>query len=413
MKIQVISDNENLRNNGDITVSNISSPKALDNYDINIIDLSYEKLWRSKFATLNNYPMDCINDLRLISNNAINSHKTQIIYVYPQNGDYKYNYNGHAFQQTVKIKDILTCNYKVAYMDCFPGNNIYLNLFYEHTETKVGEKMFSADFHFDTGYSKVITKSEISEKPTTICFLENYYFTTLNVCEELSNIRYFIRMCFEKDKKEDIPEWVKNFEFYNDSKLKEIIKKNNKEIATLQHKIEEAEAELMQNNDVKSILSSSGDYLVSLVFGIIEKLFDCDLSKFEDKKKADFIIEKTDYVIIGEIKGVNSNVNNSIVGQVFMHELRYQDDCEIAGEKTLKTYKVLIVNPFREKPIEIREPINQEQVSLAEKQGTLIIETITLLKMFELFKEGKVTSDKCLEVIKSKTGLLKEEDFNQ
>ena len=82
---------------------------------------------------------------------------------------------------------------------------------------------------------------------------------------------------------------------------------------------------LKENLRYKSILYSNGDDLVRVVFEILENILDCDLSKFEDIKKEDFLIKKDNYTFIGEIKGVTSNVKNEHISQVDVHYQKYMD----------------------------------------------------------------------------------------
>jgi hypothetical protein len=68
---------------------------------------------------------------------------------------------------------------------------------------------------------------------------------------------------------------------------------------------------------------------------------------------------------------------------------------------------ILIINHQRNKPLENREPINENQINLSKRNGSLIIETITLLELFEKFKFGEITSEECIEMLSQNTGLLR------
>lgn len=68
-------------------------------------------------------------------------------------------------------------------------------------------------------------------------------------------------------------------------------------------------------------------------------------------------------------------------------------------------------NPFRNKEISQREPINEQQVKLAERNGCLIISTYTLFKLYEKFLNGEISSEQCLDVFLHRKGLLKVEDI--
>ena len=147
-----------------------------------------------------------------------------------------------------------------------------------------------------------------------------------------------------------------------------------------------------------------------MVFDILEKLLDCDLSSFVDEKKEDFRIEKESLVFIGEIKGITSNVKNENISQLDVHYQSYLD--EIEDEHKQKDVKaILIINPLRNKMLEERDPVNERQIELAKRNGSLIIETVTLLKMFELFTNGVLSSERCLKILEEKTGILSIDDL--
>ena len=83
MTIQIIS-NDRLShfNNSDYVISPLRSPKSLDEFDLNIVDLSTESLWRNRS---NNY--SSINDIRdYISLRQMAERKTTsaVLFVYPQ-----------------------------------------------------------------------------------------------------------------------------------------------------------------------------------------------------------------------------------------------------------------------------------------------------------------------------------------
>ena len=54
----------------------------------------------------------------------------------------------------------------------------------------------------------------------------------------------------------------------------------------------------------------------------------------------------------------------------------------------------------------MREPVHEKQINLAKRNGSLIVETITLLKLFERYIAGNITREECLELLKTNIGLL-------
>ena len=143
--------------------------------------------------------------------------------------------------------------------------------------------------------------------------------------------------------------------------------------------------------------------MVEVVIEVLEKMLGCNLADFVDVKKEDFRFELDDVVFIGEIKGVTPNVKKANVSQVDQHVQEYLDD--FGGEEK-KIVALLIINHQRNKPLCERESIPAEQIRLAERNGTLIVETITLLKLFEKYLNNEMTRERCVEVFKHSVGLL-------
>lgn len=110
--------------------------------------------------------------------------------------------------------------------------------------------------------------------------------------------------------KSEIPEWVRKYKFYDDEKTMQKVENAKEQIKKEKEKIDKANTILERNLHYKSILYTNSDELVSVVFEIIEELFDISLKEFKDEKKEDFNFKKDGITYIGEIKGVTSNVKN-------------------------------------------------------------------------------------------------------
>ena len=85
MSVQLI--NLHKVNDGNFSVnevSDFSSPKSFDMFDINIIDLRSEHIYRNK-QSMNAVRVDCISDFLTINEMIANSKKTKFIFIYPKN----------------------------------------------------------------------------------------------------------------------------------------------------------------------------------------------------------------------------------------------------------------------------------------------------------------------------------------
>ena len=409
MKIQLIGKGWGKRVNFEgIVQSPLASPRALDEFDVNIIDLATPGLWENDekhYSEVNDS-----NDLRSIRQMVINSKKAQIVYVLPMNHFFRFYKGTKEYFRGLYIKDDLPSITKGILAQVLPKPLREDILFYENTRTIIQGKEYEADLYFRDGI-EAVTTSNLSEKITTIELSRGILATTLNIASSKDHLLNFVDYLFCDEDESDRPEWFDTIGFYDDSLQKEIISQREVEIERAQQAIESANDKLRKNDRYKSVLWTNGTMLVQVVFEILEQLLDCDLSEFEDKKNEDFLIRLSNCTLIGEIKGVTSNVKSEHIGQIEHHYQRYMDVIEEKGIAE-NVHQVLIINPFRTKEPNVREPVNEKQINLAKRNGCLIIETKTLLRIFEKYLEHRITSEQCVEVFCSKTGLLQFADFS-
>ena len=389
---------EKLRGEG-IRLNKIHDAEALDSFEINIISLQDDNMWVTRERTLGT--IDTIGDLISLSKMIASSKQSKIIVILPQNNRFTYNTweSDCGYWKRREFKDALRDFHYVLGHVFQPLERI--DLIYENTTTLVGNKKVLASFHFDESVKHVLTKSEKSNKPTTVEVGEKI-LSTLNIsnCNEVQDFLSLIGLIKEKSK---APEWMEGINMFDDDNQLEIIQENNKAIETANENISNAMKVINQNKRYKSVLYTSGDELVEVIFEILEKMLGCDLSEFTDKKKEDFKFMINDKVFIGEIKGVTPNVKKSNVSQLDVHVQEYLDDND---EESKNIVALLIINHQRSKPISAREGVNDEVIKLAERNGSLIVETITLLKLFEQYLLGEKNRDECIDSLVNNTGLL-------
>ena len=375
---------EKLRGEG-IRLNKIHDAEALDSFEINIISLQDDNMWVTRERTLGT--IDTIGDLISLSKMIASSKQSKIIVILPQNNRFTYNTRESdcGYWKRREFKDALRDFHYVLGHVFQPLERI--DLIYENTTTLVGNKKVLASFHFDESVKHVLTKSEKSNKPTTVEVGEKI-LSTLNIsnCNEVQDFLSLIGLIKEKSK---APEWMEGINMFDDDNQLEIIQENNKAIETANENISNAMKVINQNKRYKSVLYTSGDELVEVIFEILEKMLGCDLSEFTDKKKEDFKFMINDKVFIGEIKGVTPNVKKANVSQLDVHVQEHLDDND-EGSKNI--IALLIINHQRNKPISAREGVNDEVIKLAERNGSLIVETITLLKLFEQYLLGCMIS---------------------
>ena len=121
---------------------------------------------------------------------------------------------------------------------------------YAQTKTKILNYDVNSDFYFSKNNFKMITKSDTGNKDTTLEITANLFCTllSLDTFENNTLLKDFIRTYIFKEEKENIPEWVINYNFFNDSKLKEAKILIETEISKKNLELKENTEELEKNN---------------------------------------------------------------------------------------------------------------------------------------------------------------------
>lgn len=419
-KVQIVTNNKAKFTSWNVgNVCTLSQPFSFDSFRVNVVDASYDGLWRNDGNTTSQ--INCQADFRTIKSILVNSNNSFTVIVLPQNIKMKYHMeyiagkNTRDYSDSVWLKDSLRTLTENILSSLVPYTYAY-RLLYENSLTDIENRKLKASFYFDGTYlepKKILTASQESNKATTIQYCDRIILTTLDAFESEETFKAYLRyLGLTERERPTYPEWLISMPMFDDLQLVKEIDAFNRIIAEINTKKATHEEKLLDNMRYKSILITNGSALVEDVFKILEQILSCDLSEFEDKKREDFLIELEHVVFIGEIKGVTSNVKSEHVSQIDVHYQGYMDNLtEKNVEVNKKVKQLLIVNPFRTKPVDEREPVHTIQISLAERNGCLIIDTMTLLRIFERFRGHTLSTEQIIDVFSNKSGLLKLDDF--
>ena len=392
--------NEKVLKGKEVIVNTLHSPQSLDEFDINIISLQDSSIWRNEED--NNSTINCINDLKSISTMIKGCKKTKIIILMPMN--YKFFSRTKLSQQYWKeteLKDISKRQMSGIIGDIYSDLQ-RMKLIYENTKTQIANIDLKAAFYIEN-YDEAVLCSAKSDKPTVVK-INDIYISSLQF-EKYDEIIVFLKKIKLLTEKESIPEWLEEMKMFDDNIQLGIIEHNNQIINDANDAIRMAVQSIEKNKRYKSVLYTNGEELVEVVFEILTEMLGCDLSGFEDLKNEDFLFEIENHIFIGEIKGVNHNVKSENVSQLDVHYQRYLDEHPDIDEKNISA--ILIMNHQKNKPVLIREPIHVNQINLAKRNGSLIIDTLTLLKVFEKYRNNEMDREQCIELFKNCKGLLK------
>lgn len=416
MKIQYISfDGEERQNsNEQIEYSKFNDFTSFKEYDLNIISLLNPNIWTCEGIKLNS--IDCINDLNSLKHQINNVEHFHTIIVMPKNYKFHYFYNKKSdkYQNNEQLKDcislwagnILFVN--LLGINGLIGNRFYLSedIFYDNSNTVIGKSEIKSTFSFDNSNSLTVS---MGGNASTIRLDERTILTGLDFNQSDFDLDTFLMQIGLLNKSEPVPKWLNEYKILNDYELEKNLENEKERLLSVENKITEIQHKLQNNLYYKKALTASGDELVKIVFDMLEEMLSCDLSHFNDIKNEDFLIEKNGNVFIGEIKGVTTNVKSEYVSQLEVHYHRYIDNNP--GIDIHKVKALLIISPFRTRDIAQRDPVHETQIQLAERNGSLIITTETLIKLFEKLQRHETDPDKIIELLMSKSGQLTCEDF--
>ncbi|MDE7114253.1 MAG: hypothetical protein K2O57_08720, partial [Acetatifactor sp.] len=395
--------------NTDYERTTLNAPMSLDMYDVNIIDLNHTGLW--EYRGTDTKSINDISDLRSINMMLSRAKHAVTIIVLPGNLPYRYCYD-RGYMHNVQLKDMLGSLQSI--LKAMVPSIAQFPLLYENNISTISGMQYGASFYFDIDEEDaeaVQTYSDGSHKPNTVTIDKRMLATTLDILDSEQKLNTYLQyLGLLPDERSKYPDWLKAYVFGDDNEQRELIRDKKSEIEKAEADIARAEQKLAENLAYKSILYTNGGELVGDVFDILEQILDCDLSGFVDKLKEDFLIKLEGVTLIGEIKGVTSNVKSEHVSQLETHYYGYMDALEEKGESE-QVKQLLIISPFRTKPLEQREPIHENQIKLAERNNALIIETRVLLSIFEKFQKGELDAGAIRDKIISASGLLRIEDF--
>lgn len=386
-----------------LEVNSIHDAKSLDDFDINIIDLNDADMWECKASSPGT--IDSIADIKSMSTMIANSKKTTIVVLLPQNLRYRFSYTAPLHEKgrylrSYELKDVIDLVLRKV-VETLLNKTFATEILYENTETKIGNLNIKAAFYFNNENGTALIKSTSGKN--VVRKYKNTIATTLYL-ENYEQINEFLKEMGLISEKQEIPKWMEEVQMFDDVQQIDLIRENREKIQKAEQEINKARKVMDQNSRYKSILYTTGDKLVEVVLEILGQLLNHDFSQFEDKKNEDFLAEIGSDVFIGEIKGVNHNVKSENISQLDVHYQGYLDNNEKQPENV---HALLIMNHQKNKPIADREPVHERQVALAVRNGSLIIDTYMLLKLFEKFKRNEISTEGCKDILKNNIGILK------
>ncbi|KAF1306489.1 hypothetical protein [Streptococcus sanguinis] len=412
MKIQLINySGDNVSSLEVEECNSFGNAVSLDSFDLNIIDLSDQLLWRNTNCKDNYHQLDSDQDLFTLSQSVVDSMKTRFLYILPKNHFFGTSYNGYyssngVFQSGQYLKDIPEEFH--GHLNKIIKTNFTLT--YEKTFTILDGIKFFSDFYFRDssryGFGvDIISENEIRSDGSNklVCLTKaNVTLTTLQVTNrnELSTL---IAKISPSNPEEDVPDWFNTIKFFDDNKQFNIIDSEKLKIEKAQDKIKKSEEIINCNKYYKSILFKAGSDLETVLTKMLVEMLEVK-SDFEDTKDEDFSFEKDGVHYLFEFKGLTKDVKKSNISQLITHVHKYSEKNKVSDENIRR---IIIVNRFKHVAPKDRPSVSHNVIDVAKNQvyNVLIIDTLHFLKLFEKYKSGEMTVDDIFSIF-DQTGVF-------
>lgn len=421
--IQIITGNASNKNinmkfeeNTEYTVSDFKKPGVFDDFELNVLDLSFEELWTSKINDIeynNNIDIDMIKDLKHYHTMLKNNKDTKILIVLPQNITLKYCWDWSE-EEYIMSEDLKNLTFFISQIVFENVYNYWLRLNFGCNSINLNRLDITADFYFDEKEieeEQKILKSDTSSKLTTIRAEENIYFTTLNLMKSREVLEAFLEKTniLNKSNEEKEPEWFNDIKILDDVDIENEVSQIEEEITRLQKKKENKLIKLEENKEIKSVLYQTGKKLQKIANKMLDEMLEYEDKEFIDEMEEDYRICKGENTFLIETKGLLRNVNGNDISKTDGHVQIYIDKLEEEGkdQDKEKVKGIFIVANQRNRKIEERDKIPERQIKLAERDRILIIRTEQLLKLYEDFINKNIKTQEIIELFKTKIGEFK------
>ena len=392
------------------TLSDFKRPKVFEDFELNVLDLSFQDLWKSTHGDSNEIYM--IKDLKHYHTMLKNNKDTKILVVLPQNITLKYYWVWSGkYIKSEDLKNLTDFISKIVYENVY---NYWFRLNFGENSINLNKLKITADFYFDEKEieeEQKILKSDKSNKLTTIKVDENIYFTTLYLMKSKEILEAFLEKTkiIDPSNEEEEPEWFNDIKILDDVNIENEVSQIEEEITKLQKTKENKLIKLEENKEIKSVLYQTDKKLQTIVIKILNEMFDYEDKEFIDKMEEDYRICKGENTFLIETKGLLRNIKGTDISKTDNHVQRYIDKLEEEGkdQDKEKVKGIFIVANQRNKKIEEREKLPTRQIELAENYNILIIRTEQLLKLYEDFINKNIKTQEIIKLFKTKIGEFK------
>ena len=389
-------------------ISKINEFKDFDNFNLNVIDLNYQDIWKNNKS--NTTDINNLFDLLSLKSAISENEKSEIVILFPQNLIYEYNKvyqerDIYKYEGKENLKNIIL-NFRSIICNSLVSIDS-IEIFYGKNDIEIDGVKYKSDFYFSNVEKENIIQKASNKKSNVIIKQNDIILTTLEIDTE-EKLKKMIQKIFPDifDKTTEIPEWFYDIEFYNDKELINQICELDNKIKLIKQEKNNLNEQVKINNKYKSILYETGNILANIINEMLSQMLDYDLSNFEDKYEEDGLIKLKEITFIIETKGLKNEIKGEDVSKAFAHLIVY-DDSNFKNKIEENTKCLFFATYERLKPILERVPIHERIETLAKSNKTLVIDNRIFLDIYEDYLNKKINRDDIVKLFIDNVGILK------
>lgn len=397
---------------GDLTIKEFSKANAFDAFELTVIDLQDERLWQS----------DCDND-KLLNDHAdissigqmlLQSNKCKCIVMFPQNCMYSYCYeydrqiHANRYKHKMPLKDF------IKDFACSPIGELLplpLHICFGESKTRLFDRELHSDFSFSTPILPPVYSILESEASTVsaVRLSEALAATTLCVNDNDDLLAVVDAIFPTETQPSRTPDWLEEVVFHDETTRRARMKAIDNQIALLSEEKKGIEEVLSDYRDIKSVLCSKDFELESKARHLLAEIAEVD-EGFVDNKEEDFNFSYDDTLFLIEIKGSNGGLRRQHVSKTYDHVQIKMDEMEAEGNSRKIKGVLVFASQIEVRPKE-RDEFPEKQLSIAQRTEIAVLSTETLLRCYEAYVEGRLTSIAFKEALCQTSGLVSLDAF--
>lgn len=396
----------------DLKIKEFSKASAFDAFELTVIDLQDEHLWKSDYY--NDNQLKDHADISSIGQMMLQSNKCKCIVLLPQNCMYSYCYEydsrAHTkmYKHNMPLKDFIKNLAHSFVGELFP---LPLRICFGESKTRLFDRELHSDFSFSTPILPPVNSILESEASTVSAVLlsETLAATTLHVNDNDDLLAVVDAIFPAEDSPNRIPEWLDEVVYHDEAAQRARLKEIDEQIVFLGEERKRIEEILSDYRGIKSVLCCKDFDLEKRVRHLLAEIVEVD-EDFEDNKEEDFRFSYDNTLFLIEIKGSNGGLKRQHVSKTYDHVQIKADAMEEEGNSGKLKGVLIFASQIELKPHE-RDQFPETQITIARKNEIAVLSTETLLRCYEAYVEGRLTSDAFKETLLQTSGFVSLDAF--